>query len=325
MKRGKSEVFGIAILSAIVMAWVVPAFANDYPTKPITLVIPYPAGGSTDLTGRALANAAKKYLGQPIIVENKSGGGGTVGPSLVIPKPPDGYTLGVYPANAAFIGHHMGKLNFHPLDDMTHIVRYTGYLFGLVVREDAPWKTMPELIQYAKQNPQKVSYGTPGMGTSPHLAMEDLAIQAGGIQWIHMPYKGGAETNAALLGGHVDSVSDSSGWGPFVDSGKFRLLAIYSGARSPRYPQVPTLKELGYDAVYPSPLEIIGPKGMPKPLVSRIHEAFRKAADDPEYQAILKKFDMPVIYLGPEELEKADREEFEKIGRVVQKLGLQKK
>ena len=140
-----------------------------------------------------------------------------------------------------------------------------------------------------------------------------------------MPYKGGAETNTALLGGHVDSVSDSSGWGPFVDSGKFRLLAIYSGARSPRYPQVPTLKELGYDAVYPSPLEIIGPKGMPKPLVSRIHEAFRKAADDPEYQAILKKFDMPVIYLGPEELEKADREEFEKIGRVVQKLGLQKK
>jgi tripartite-type tricarboxylate transporter receptor subunit TctC len=325
MKQSRNKGLGLLALLIFSLVSAMPAGASDYPTKPVTLVIPYPAGGSTDLTGRALANAAKKYLGQPIIVENKSGGGGTVGPSLVIPKPPDGYTLGVYPANAAFIGAHMGKLNFHPLDDMTHIIRYTGYLFGLVVREDAQWKTMQDLIPYARQNPQKVSYGTPGMGTSPHLAMEDLAIQAGGIQWIHMPYKGGAETNTALLGGHVDSVSDSSGWGPFVDSGKFRLLAIYSGQRSPRYPQVPTLKELGYDAVYPSPLEIIGPKGMPKPLVQRIHDAFRKAMDDPEYQAILKKFDMPMIYLGPEELEMADRQEYEKIGRVVQKLGLQKK
>lgn len=169
MKRFTGKIAGIAMFVAMVMVWVMPAIAGDYPAKPITLVIPYPAGGSTDLTGRALANAAKKHLGQPIIVENKSGGGGTVGPSLVIPKPPDGYTLGVYPANAAFIGAHMGKLNFHPLDDMTHIIRYTGYLFGLVVREDAPWKTMQDLIPYAKQNPQKVSYGTPGMGTSPHL------------------------------------------------------------------------------------------------------------------------------------------------------------
>jgi tripartite-type tricarboxylate transporter receptor subunit TctC len=325
MEQFKSKVLGLIVLLSFSLVCTLPTLADDYPTKPITLIIPYPAGGSTDLTGRALANAARKFLGQPIIVENKSGGGGTVGPSLVITKPPDGYTLGIYPANAAFISAYMGKLNFHPLDDMTHIVRYSGYLFGLVVREDAQWKTMAELIQHAKQNPQKVSYGTPGMGTSPHLAMEDLGIQAGGIQWIHMPYKGGAETNTALLGGHVDSVSDSSGWGPFVDSGKFRLLAIYSSQRSPRYSQVPTLKELGYDVVYPSPLEVIGPKGMPKAIVQKLHDAFQKAMDDPDYQAILKKFDMPMLYLNPEDLEKADRHEYEKIGKVVQKLGLQKK
>ena len=311
---------GSILIIGLSLALGFSSYAAEYPSRAVTLVIPYPAGGSTDLTARALAMAVKKFLGQPVVCENKSGAGGTVGPSLVIPRPPDGYTLGVYPSNAGITASFMGKLTFHPLDDMTHIARYTGYLFGLVVRADAPWKTIQELLDYAKKNPQKLTYGTPGAGTSPHLAMEELAMLAG-VQWTHMPYKGGAETNTALLGGHIDIISDSSGWGPFIDSGKFRLLAVYSAQRSPRYP-APTLREIGYDVVYPSPLEIMGPKSMAKPLVDKIHDSFRKAMDDPEYQAMLKKFDMPSLYLGPEELEKAGRIEYEKIGKVVQKLGL---
>ena len=308
---------------ASVLALGFSVFAAEYPTKPISFVIPYPAGGSTDLTGRAMSNAAKNYLGQPVICENKGGGGGTVGPALVISKPPDGYTIGIS-SGAVTIAYHMGKLNFNPLTDTTNIIRYTTYVFGMVVRSDAPWKSIQEFVKYAKENPGKVTYGTPGVGTNPHLAMEELSIITG-INLVHMPFKGGAEAATALLGGHIDAVSDSTSWGPMVDAGKFRLLVTYAPQRMPRYPNVPTLKEAGYDMVYSSPLFLIGPKGMPKPIVSKLHDAFKKSLDDPDYISILKKYDMSLNYLGPEDLDKAIRQESEQIKRVVQKLGLDKK
>ncbi|MBP1713288.1 MAG: hypothetical protein H6Q42_1491 [Deltaproteobacteria bacterium] len=319
------EQVGIAVMVVIsfILGWGSPGPAQEYPTKPITFVIPYPAGGSTDLTGRAMANAAKKYLGQPLICENKSGGGGTVGPSLVLSKPPDGYTIGIS-SGAVTIAYHMGKLNFNPLEDTTPIIRYTSYVFGMVVRADAPWKTMQEFVKYAKENPGRVTYGTPGVGTNPHLAMEELGIITG-IKLVHMPFKGGAEAATALLGGHIDAVSDSTSWGPMVDAGKFRLLVTYSAQRMPRYPDVPTLKEAGFNMVYSSPLFLIGPKGMSKPVVSKLHDAFKKSLDDPDYLSILKKFDMSLNYLGPEDLDKAIRQESEQIKRVVQNLGLEKK
>ncbi len=323
MCSSKEKLIGMLVLVSVVFTCGTLAIAQGFPSKPITFVIPYPAGGSTDLTGRVLANAAKGYLGQPIICENKSGGGGTVGPSLVISKPPDGYTIGIS-SGAVTIAYHMGKLNFNPITDTTPIIRYTSYVFGLVVRADAPWKTIQELVKYAKENPQKVTYGTPGVGTNPHLAMEELSIITG-IQLVHMPFKGGAEANTALLGGHIDAISDSTSWGPLVDAGKFRLLVTYAPQRMPRYPNVPTLKEAGYNMVYSSPIFIIGPKGMPKPIVARLHDAFKKSLDDPDYLSILKKYDMSENYLGPEDLDKAIRQESDQIKRVVQKLGLDKK
>jgi tripartite-type tricarboxylate transporter receptor subunit TctC len=318
----KKSLFWLLIVSAAVLAGA-PLSAAEFPTKPVTLVIPYPAGGSTDLTGRALAVAAKQYLGQPVICENKSGGGGTVGPSLVLSKPPDGYTIGIS-SGAVTIAHHMGKLNFNPLEDSTPIIRYTTYVFGMVVRADAPWKTIQEFVKFAKENPQKVTYGTPGVGTNPHLAMEELSILTG-IQLVHMPFKGGAEAATALLGGHVDAVSDSTSWGPMVDAGKFRLLVTYSPQRMPKYPTVPTLKEAGYNMVYTSPLFMIGPKGIPKPIVAKLHDSLKKSLTDADYQSILKKYDMSENYLGPEDLDRAIRQESEQIRRVVQKLGLDKK
>jgi tripartite-type tricarboxylate transporter receptor subunit TctC len=218
----------------------------------------------------------------------------------------------------------MGKLNFNPLEDSTPIIRYSSYVFGMVVRFDAPWKTIQEFVKYAKENPQKVTYGTPGVGTNPHLAIEELCMITG-IQLLHMPFKGGAESNAALLGGHIDAISDSTSWGPLVDAGKFRLLVTYAPQRMPRYPDVPTLKEAGYDMVYSSPLQLIGPKGMAKPIVASLHEAFKKAMDDADYLSILKKFDMSANYLSPEDLDRAMRKESDQIKKVVQKLGLEKK
>ena len=322
MKRVNRKRVGFLLTVCLILAFALPAMAAEYPTKPITLVIQYPPGGSTDLTARALANAARKYLGQPIICENKSGGGGTVGVALVAAKSPDGYTIGVVTSSPT-IAYHMGKLNFNPIDDLTHILRWGGYLFGTVVRADSPWKTLPELITYVKQNPKKVTYGSPGVGTPPHLAMEELSSMAG-MQLLHMPYKGIAENNAALLGGHIDVVSDSSGWAPLVDAGKFRLLATYGYQRSSRYPQVPTLKELGYDLVSPGPIGMIGPKGLPKPMVQKLHDAFKKAMEDPEFLTVMKSFDMTSLYLNSEDYEKFIRQDSERIQKLVQKLGLNK-
>lgn len=323
MRKGNSRRIGIMVMVSLILAAALPAIAAEYPTKPITLIIPFPPGGSTDLTGRALANAAKRYLGQPIICENKPGGGGSVGPSLLVAKPADGYTLGVL-TTATLIAYPMGKLNFNPIDDLTHIMRWGGYLLGIVVRMDSPWKTIQELLQYSKQYPQKISYGSPGVGSTPHLAVEELSMLTG-IQWVHMPYKGIAENNTALLGGHIDVISDSSGWAPLVDAGKFRLLATWGYQRSARYPQIPTIKEIGYDVVCPGPIGFIGPKGLPKPIVAKLHDAFKKAMDDPEFIAIMKTFDMPHLYLNPEDYEKFVRQDSERIGRLVQKLGLDKK
>jgi len=324
MQRKYMQFVGLSGVFFFCLALGVPVFAADYPTKPITLVIPYPAGGSTDVTGRVLAAAAKKYFGQPVIVENKGGGGGTVGPNLVIAKPADGYTIGIMASTTVTISWHMGKCNFNPIDDVNHIMRYTGYLYGFVVRADAPWKTFKDFVKYVKENPEKVTYGTTGVGAGPHLAMEQISHIAG-MKMTHVPYKGGAECNSALLGGHVDSVSDSTSWGPLVDAGKFRLLVVYTGTRSARYPDVPTLKELGFDMVFPSPLEIMGPKALPKPIVQKVQDSFKKALEDPEYQTILKKYDMATTYMNSEDCEKADRKEAEDLKKIVMQLGMYKK
>ena len=179
-------------------------------------------------------------------------------------------------------------------------------------------------MQYARENPEKVTYGTPGVGTNPHLAIEELSMIAG-IKLVHMPFKGGAEANTALLGGHIDAISDSTSWGPMVDAGKFRLLVTYAPQRMARYPHVPTLKEAGYDMVYSSPVFLIGPKGMPRPIVMKLHDAFKKSLDDPDYLSILKKYDMTLNYLGPDDLDRAIQRESEQVKRIVQKLGLDKK
>src|SRR5262245_4569412 len=181
-----------------------PARAQDFPSKPVTFIVPWPAGGSTDLAIRALADATQKHLGQPIVIDNKPGASGTLGGAqMAATARPDGYTVAQIPITI-FRLPFLTKTTFDPNKDFTYISGLTAYTFGVVVKSDSQWKTFKDLLAYAKGNPGKVKYGSPGAGTSLHIGMEQIAKQAD-LKWTHVPHKGGAELNAALLGGHIDA------------------------------------------------------------------------------------------------------------------------
>ena len=300
------------------------ARAADFPTKPVTLVCPWPAGGSTDIQMRALAEASAKHLGQPIVIENKPGASGTVGPATVAAGArPDGYMLSQIPITV-FRLPFMQNVTWDPLKDFTYIVHLTGYTFGVVVKADAPWKTWQEFIAYAKANPGKVTYGTPGAGTTLHLTMEAIAARQG-IKWTQVPFKGGAENTAAVLGGHTMANADSTGWASLVDAGQLRLLVTWTAQRTKRWPNVPTLKELGYGIVSNSPYGIAGPKGMDPNVVKILHDAFRKGLEDPAHLKTLERLDMEPFYKGTEDYRKFVTEQVEEAKAQVEMLGLRKK
>lgn len=271
------------------------AIAEDFPAQPVTVIVPWSAGGSTDMCFRVLAETTAKHLGKPVIIENKPGGGGTVGPAtMAATAKPDGYTLSQIPLGVLRMPHIM-KASWDPLKDFTYIINLSGYTYGIVVQKDAPWKTMKELVDYAKANPGKVTYTTPGVGTLQHVTMEKIARKEG-IKWIHVPSKGGIEVITAVMGGHIMVGAETSGWAPHVESGDLRLLVIWAGERNKKWPDVPTLKELGYGIVAASPFGIAGPKGMDPKVVGILHDAFKKGMEDPEFLNALDKFFMVPIY-----------------------------
>lgn len=313
----------LACAAAAAVALGFPALAQDYPVKPITLIVPWPAGGSTDISMRAIADAASKHLGQPIVVDNKAGGGGTVGPATMAANAkPDGYTLSQIPITV-FRLPIMQKTTWDPLKDFTYVVHLTGYTFGVTANAESQFKTWQDVVDYAKQNPGKVTYATPGAGTSLHIGMEQIAAKAG-VKFTHVPFKGGAETNAAVLGGHTMLQADSSGWKPLVEAGKLRLLMIWTAERSKNYPNTPTLKELGYPFVFDSPFGIAGPKGMDPKIVAKLHDAFKKAIEDPVVQETLAKFDMVANYKNTEDYRKFVAETVAAEQKILADLGLAK-
>jgi len=294
--------------------------AQAFPSRPIRYICPWPAGGSTDAVIRAIAESAAKILGQTIIVDNKGGAGGMLGANELVNAKPDGYTLSQLP-HGVFRIPHMQKVQFDPLKDFTWIACLTGYTFGFVVPADSPIKSIKDLVAYAKANPGKFTYGSTGAGTSPHLAVEEFAQKAG-IQLNHIPFKGNADNMQAVLGGHTMGASDATGWGPHVNAGKLRLLATYGSKRTKRWPDVPTLDELGYHTVSDSPFGVCGPKGMDPALTRTLHDAFKKTLDDPAVIATFDKFDQTVIYMNTETYTKFARDSFASEKVLIEKLGL---
>jgi tripartite-type tricarboxylate transporter receptor subunit TctC len=320
----KSGLIATAAAAAMLAAVATGAGAQDYPTRPVNLIVPWPAGGSTDIAMRAIAEVAAKHLGQPITIDNKAGGGGTVGPAtMAATAKPDGYTIAQLPITV-FRMPLMQQTTWDPGKDFSYIIHLTGYTFGVTTHVDSQFKSWKDVVAFAKANPGKVTYATPGAGTSLHIGMEQIAAKEG-IKLTQVPFKGGAETNAAVLGQHTMLQADSTGWKPLVDGGKLRLLMVWTGKRSPNYPDAPTLQELGYPFVFDSPFGIAGPKGMDPKIVAKFHDAFKKAIDDPAVQATLAKYDMVVNYKNTADYAKAVKDVTDSESKVVESLGLAKK
>lgn len=281
----------------------VASAAEAFPNRSITLIVPYPAGGATDLLARPLADEAKKSLGQTVVIDNRAGGGGAVGVGAIVGKKPDGYLLSVA-VESLHRNSFINKLPFDTVKDLTPIIAFSGNLYGICVRADSPHKTLKDLLNYAKANPGKLSYMASGVGTSGHISMEELAVKAGNLKLSHIPSKGDQESSAALLGGHVDAISTSAGFIPLVEAGQLRLLATYTSKRTKKFPNVPTVDELGYGVVQEAPIGIFGPKGMSADVVKILHDAFKKAMDSEAFLSTMDKFQQPPVYMNSTELGK---------------------
>jgi tripartite-type tricarboxylate transporter receptor subunit TctC len=297
------------------------AKAQTFPSKPVTLIVPWTPGGTTDVALRALATATERHLGRSIVIENRPGAGGTLGPAqMAALAKPDGYTISQLPISV-FRLPFISRTSYDPAKDFTFIIGLTGYTFGVVVRSDAPWKTFHDVLAAGKANPGTMTYGTAGAGTTPHITMEQIAKQQG-IKLVHVPFKGSAELTTALLGGHIHALADATGWAPQVNEGKLRLLVSWGASRTRNWPTVPTLKEIGIDIVSNSPYGIGGPKGMDPEIVKVLHDAFKKGLDEPSNLAAMAQFDQERFYLSSEEYHVFAMQQIVQEKRMVEELKL---
>jgi tripartite-type tricarboxylate transporter receptor subunit TctC len=291
-----------------------------FPSRPITLWVPWPAGGATDLTLRLLAELAGRHLGQKMVVENRPGAAGTLVMPLLQSAAPDGYTLAQVP-QPVFRVPWVHKVGWDPIADTTPIVQVSGVTFGIVVPAASPLTTLDELFDWARRHPGELSIATNGVGTTPHLVMDALFARQG-AKYIHVPYKGTSEQMLAVSSGQVMAGVNSNGFAPFVDSGKLRLLVTFGAERTRRWPHVPTLKELGHGIVATSPYGLAGPRGLPPAVVATLHAAFKAAMHEPAHLAELARYDQELAYLDPQAYGAAMRQAYEAERRTVERLGL---
>ena len=296
------------------------ALAQSYPERPITFVCPWPAGGTADQSMRALCVAAARVLGQPIAVENKVGASGMIGTKAMASAKPDGYTIGQIPISVTRFSQ-LGTLQLDPLKDFTFLARTSGQTFGIAAPADSRFKSLQDVVAFAKANPGKLTYAHAGIGGATHVGMEEFAMAAG-IQFNHVPYKGGVDALQAVLGGHVDLLADSSSWAPHVEAGKLKLFATWGERRTARFKDAPTLKELGFNVVVDAPNGIGAPRGLDPAVTAKLREAFRVAVASPEFKAVADKIDAPVLYLDGPDYEKYVASTYQKETGLIDRLKL---
>lgn len=298
-----------------------PGAQDRFPNRPITIYVPFPPGGATDVQMRAFAEAATRHMGQTVLVENRPGAGSTLGAAAVARARPDGYTVTQMTLPVLRLPW-MQPMPYNLATDFTPIIHLTGYLFGVLVRADGPYRTWQDLVADARQRPGRVRIGNTGANGTPHLTMVDIAEREG-LEVIHVPFRGEGDALPQLMGGHIEAQAAGSGAGTLVDEGKLRMLNVWSRERSPRFPTVPTLIELGYkDMVVTSPYGLAGPAGMDPAIVRALHDGFKAALHDPSHLAVLKRLDQPLEYLNSEDYARVMAETIEMEKRRVERLGL---
>lgn len=316
----KRRVFALAAACAAFMPIAGAQAQADYPNQAITLIVPYAPGGTTDVLGRALATSLTKQLGQSVVVENKSGAGGTLGVIDMLRAKPDGYRLTLVPVSV-FRQPYVQKTQYDPIRDLTYIASFSAYDFILAVAPDSPFKSVKDVVEYAKTHKDGVDYGTPGKFTGNQVAMALLG-KAAGVSFVHVPYKGDSEATTALLGGHVKTIVSTNGILNFMESGKVRALAVAAEQRPPAFADVPTFREAGYDVVVPSPLGLAGPRGLPQPIVQKLDAAVKAALDDPDMQRVIKTYGVRTDYRDHRAYAEFARTNFAAEKSIVQSLGL---
>ena len=313
----------IAAAAALVAA--AGAYAqSDYPNKPVTMIVPFPPGGVADITARPVAEAMGRYLKQPIVVENKAGAGGGVGMGYAAKAKPDGYTVLLALSSVSIIPEAdkiLGRPAMYELNQLVPIARFTADPTVLAVRADSPWKSAKEMVEAAKRAPGTIPYGSSGNYGTMHVPMEMLT-SAAGAKMLHVPYSGAGPAVVALLSGSVDALSTgpSSVMG-HVKGGKVRVLASWGESRHPALPDVPTLKELGYDAQFSQWTGLFVPAGTPPEIVGRLREASKAVAADATFQAAMARVETPIQFLDAPQFQAFWDADARKLAEVLQKIG----
>ena len=294
--------------------------AASYPEKPVTMIVLDPAGGATDQAARPLVEAAKPYFPQPIAIVNRPGGGGTVAASEVVQAKPDGYTIGLQAVGAMALQPQRVALPYKTVADYRPVINLVYQPLVFAVRADAPWRTMAELLAYAKANPSKVRVGIPGVGTIAEIIVAQLRAQAG-ADLRQVPFTSAPETVTALLGGQMEAAI--VGTPPLVgqvQAGRLRVLGVFEEQRDPVFPDAPTLRELGYDITLGGYFFIIAPKGTPDAVVQTLHDAFKRALESESFQKAAKASGFVVDYRGPADLTSRLERDYAVFGEMAKLL-----
>jgi tripartite-type tricarboxylate transporter receptor subunit TctC len=311
----------VAIFLAVVSGWV---HAQAYPSRPISIVSPFPPGGISDLTARPFAASMAKFLGQSVVVENKAGAGGAVGHAYVARAPADGYTLMMALSSIAIIpvaDEVNGRQPTYQMSDFTPIALVSADPTVLMVASGSKWRTLKELVDEAKANPGRISFSSSGLYGTTHTCFE-MFQQAAGIKLLHVPYKGGGPSMQAALAGEVMITAQSPGVAnPHVKSGKFRLLGSWGGKRIPSLAEVPTLREQGYDAEFYIWAAMFGPKGLPGDVAERLRSVSRQVANDAEFRKAMAGMNTPIDYRDGAEFQSFLEADSKRLAEVVRKMG----
>lgn len=314
-----------SLLVVVIVVGSVVSAAAEYPERALTIVAAYPAGGMVDIVARPLAEGMKKKFPKGVAVLNRPGGGGSVGMAEVAQAKPDGYTVILAPVSTLVIHPQLNDLPYKTPDDYQPIINTIAFYPLLVVREEAPWKTVQEFVNAAKANPGKFRVGSPGEGTGSHLSLEQLGAAAS-FKVTHVPFSGWGESSPALLGGHVDAVVGQPGEvKPLVEGKKLRVLLTFQPKRHESFPDAPSAKELGWDTTSPTTFMIVAPKGTPGPVLKYIHDSVRAAMEDPQFVSIIKQRVIDIDYRAGDQLKADLWKEYKYHTEILTRLGMIKK